>query len=118
MVSQPPSTDWINLDVQRHWYHLRHELDHEIQAATDQIRRDFDIAVRMRTATIVTDNGRSVLRVPVSASWRGELEQTIAYVLVTSVADNEPRRAAVAHGIAEALERWVQREVPIAAAPV
>src|SRR5579883_949209 len=118
MTDAPEFTDWIDLKVQRHWYKLREELEDQIRSATDQICGDYDLSVRLQTATIASDGERSVLRVPVSASWRGELEQTVAYILVSSVHEDEPRMAAIGHGIAEALERWVQREVPVAAAPV
>jgi hypothetical protein len=118
MAGETSVTDWTNLKVQRHWYKLRHELDHEIQSATDEVRKDYDISLHLNTATIVGEDGRSVLRLPVSASWRGELEQTIAYVLVSSDANDEPRMAAIGHGIEVALQRWIPREVPIGAAPV
>jgi hypothetical protein len=118
MAGEATITDWTNLKVQRHWYKLRHELEHEIQSATDETRKDFDISLHLNTATIISQDGRSLLRLPVSASWRGELEQTIAYLLVSSDADDEPRQAAIGHGIEEALQRWIQREVPIGAAPI
>ncbi len=111
------STDWIDLDVQRHWYKLRDELNKEIQSATAETRRDYGISVRLNTATIVDDGGRSVLRVPVSATWLQNLEQTIANLLITSTDENEPRMAAIGHHIAELLERWVEREVPVGASP-
>ena len=95
----------MDLAAQRHWYGLRHELEHEIAAATDELRRDYDISVQLNSATVTSDGGRSVLRIPVSARWRNELEQTIAYILVTSDEEDEPRVAAVAHGIEEALAR-------------
>lgn len=110
-------TDWIDLNVQRHWYKLRNELDKEIQGATAETRRDYGISVRMNSATIVDDGERSVLRVPVSATWLQNVEQTIANVIVTSVAEDEPRMSAIAHDIAELLERWVEREVAVGASP-
>lgn len=111
------STDWIDLNVQRHWYKLRDELNKEIQSATAETRRDYGITVRLNTATIVDEGERSVLRVPVSATWLQNVEQTIANLLVTSTAEDEPRMSAIAHDIAELLERWVEREVPVGAAP-
>lgn len=110
-------TDWIDLNVQRHWYKLRDELNKEIQGATADTRRDYGITVSMNSATIVDEGDRSVLRVPVSATWLQNVEQTIANLLVTSTAEDEPRMAAIAHDIAGLLERWVEREVPVGAAP-
>ena len=111
------STDWIDLGVQRHWYKLRDELNSEIQGATAETRRDYGISVRLNTATIVDEGERSVLRVPVSATWLQNVEQTIANLIVTSTAEDEPRMAAIAHDIAELLGRWVEREVPVGASP-
>ncbi|HZQ36726.1 MAG TPA: hypothetical protein VFD32_12390 [Dehalococcoidia bacterium] len=111
------STDWIDLNVQRHWYKLRDELDSEIQSATAETRRDYGVTVRLNTATIVDDGGRSVLRLPVSATWLQNVEQTIANLIITSTDENEPRMSAIAHHIAELLERWVEREVPVGASP-
>src|SRR5579885_1813622 len=110
-------TDWIDLGVQRHWYKLRDELNSEIQAATAETRRDYGITVRLNTATIVDEGERSVLRVPVSATWLQNVEQTIANRIITSTAEDEPRMAAIGHDIADLLERWVEREVPVGASP-
>ncbi len=117
MADAHGSTDWIDLGVQRHWYKLRDELNKEIQSATAETRRDYGITVRLSSATIAADGDRDVLRVPVSATWLQNLEQTIANLLVTSIAEDEPRMAAIAHEIADLLERWVEREVPVGAAP-
>ncbi|HLZ71221.1 MAG TPA: hypothetical protein VKV26_15070 [Dehalococcoidia bacterium] len=118
MAEAHGSTSWIDLRVQQHWYKLRDELNGEIQAATAETRRDYGITVRLSSATIAADGDRDVLRVPVSAAWLHKLEQTIATVLVTSTDEDEPRMAAIAHEIADLLERWVEREVPVGAAPV
>ena len=118
MAAHAQFTDWLDLKVQRHWYRLRSELEHEITSATDELRKDFDLSIHLNSATISTDEGRSVLRVPVSAGWRDQLEQTIAYLVVTTVEEDEPRVSAIAQGVTEALARWVEREVPIGLAPV
>jgi hypothetical protein len=117
MASDSAFVDWLNLRTQEHWYKLRHEFESEIQDATKETRRDFDVSVLLNTATIVTDDDHSVLRVPVSARWRDALQQTIASLLVFSTDENEPRISAIAAGIAELLDRWVEREVSVAASP-
>jgi len=117
MADDFSSPDWTDLRTQNHWYSVRRELDHEIQSATHDTRDDYGISVKLNTATIVSDGDRSVLRVPVSAMWQHNLEQTIAYVIVTAPEDDEPRLTAIAHDVAELLDRWVEREVPVAAAP-
>lgn len=117
MAAEHGVTDWIDLKVQSHWYKIRRELEHEIQAATEETRKAYGLSVKLNTATITTDGDRSVLRVPVSARWRDDLEQTIANVLVTTPREDEPRIAAIAHDIAALLERWVEREVPVGASP-
>src|SRR5438477_11463994 len=109
--------DFNNLDVQRHWYKLRADLEHELQGATADVRQDYEVSVRLTTATIVSEGSGQALRVPVAARWRDEIEQTIAYILATDVEEEDPRIVAIGHGVAELLARWVQREVPIRAAP-
>ena len=101
MASETAFVDWTDLRVQAHWYKLRHEFEGELRSATSDIRKQFEVNVKLNTATIVSDGDRSVLRIPVSASYRTDLEQTIAAILVTSTEDDEPRIAAIAGGIAE-----------------
>lgn len=117
MASDTAFVDWLNLRTQGHWYKLRHEFESEIQDATRETRRNYDVGVRLNTATIVTDGDQSVLRVPVSARWREALEQSIASLLIFSTVENEPRMSAIAAGIAELLDRWVERDVPVGASP-
>lgn len=117
MASDAAFVDWTNLRTQSHWYKLRHEFDGEIQEATRETRQNYDVSVRLNTATIVSDGEDSVLRVPVSARWRDDLEQTIAALLIYSTHENEPRISAIAAGVAELLDRWVEREVPVGASP-
>ena len=110
--------DFTDLRVQSHWYKLRDQLEHELNDATGETRRGYDVSVKMNSATIVSDGDRSMLRVPISARWRTNIEQTIAILLVNDVEENDPRISAIAHGVAEVLEQWVQREIPVRAAPV
>jgi hypothetical protein len=117
MAAEATSPDWIDLRVQHEWYKIRHELDKEIQGATAETRRDFGVVVRLNGASIRTDEGRSVLRVPVSATWQHKLEQTIANLIITAPEEDEPRMASIAHDVAELLQRWVEREVPVGASP-
>ncbi|HEY7294687.1 MAG TPA: hypothetical protein VH916_06580 [Dehalococcoidia bacterium] len=117
MADAHGSVDWTDLRVQRHWYKLRDELEKEIQHATADTRHDYGITVRLSSATIATDGDRSVLRVPVSATWLQNLEQTIANLIITSTTEDEPRMSAIAHDVAELLDRWVEREVPVGASP-
>ena len=117
MAAEHGVTDWIDLKLQSHWYKVRRELEHEIQAATDETRKEYGLSVKLNSATITTDGDRAVLRVPVSAKWRDDLEQTIATVLVTSAREDEPRMAAIAHEIAAVLTSWVEREPLVGAAP-
>ncbi len=109
--------DWTDLKTQAHWFKLRREFEGQIRAATADTRRQYEVRIRLNTATIVSDDGRSVLRVPVSAMWRDDLEQTIAALLVASSDEHEPRIAAIAHGINDLLQRWIQHEVPVGASP-
>src|SRR5215831_5652672 len=117
MASETAFVDWLDLRTQERWYKLRHEFEGEIQDTTKETRGDYDVSVRLNSATIVTDGDLSVLRVPVSARWRDALEQTIASLLIFSTEENEPRMSAIAAGVAELLDRWVEREVPVGASP-
>lgn len=117
MANEHRSPNWLDLTVQARWYKLRREFEHELRAATDETRRDYGVDIKLDSATITSDGDRSVLRVPVSASWRGELEQAIAALLISDVEEDELRVAAIAHGIAELLNRWVERDVPVGASP-
>src|SRR5437868_6510267 len=118
MAAGSAIVDWLDLKVQRHWYAIRHALEHAILSASEEVRKDYDVSLRLNSATIAGDGRRSVLRVPVSAIWRHDVEQTIALILVTEPVEDEPRMEAIAHGIDELLHRWVEREVAIRAAPV
>jgi hypothetical protein len=117
MAGDSSSTDWTDLRVQSHWYKLRHEFDGAIRSATGDIRSQYDVLVKLSSSTITTDGDRLVLRVPVAANWNQQTEQTIAVILVSSTHEDEPRIAAIAHGISALLERWIQREVPVGASP-
>lgn len=117
MAAEAGFVDWNNLNTQRHWYKIRDELEGELRSATSDIRKQFDVKIKLNTATMVDDGGRGCLRVPISAVWRNDLEQTIAALLVSSPEENEPRLAAIAHGVADLLQRWLQRPVPVGASP-
>jgi len=117
MAATMVGTDWTDLKAQARWYKVRRELEHAIHDATAETCRDFDIEIHMDTATIVSDGERTVLRVPVSAIWRKELEQTIAAILVTSAHHDDARMTAIAGDISRLLDQWVQHEVPVGASP-
>ena len=117
MTAETGFVDWNDLDSQRHWYKIRHEFESELRAATSDIRKAFEVSLKLNTATIVTDGERSCLRIPISAVWRDQLEQTIAALLVTAPVEDEVRMAAIAHGVSELVQRWVERAVPVGASP-
>jgi hypothetical protein len=117
MAIEPRSPNWLDVKTQHRWYKLRHDFEGELRGATDEIRRDYDVEVKLNTATITADGGRSVLRIPISASWRNQQEQTIAALLVSNVEEDELRLGAIADGVAELLQRWIEREVPVGASP-
>ena len=89
MAAETEFVDWTDLKVQAHWYKIRREFEDELRAATSDFRKEFDVRVKLNSATIVEDAGRSYLRVPISAVWRKNLEQTIAALLVTAPVEDE-----------------------------
>ncbi len=117
MAGDSGQTDWMDLRVQSHWYKLQREFDGAIYSATADLRSQYDVRVRLSSSTITTDGNRLVLRVPVTANWHNEIEQTIAVLLVSSTHEDETRMSAIAARIAELLGRWIQREVPVGASP-
>lgn len=118
MAGQTVIVDWTERVTQHHWFKVRHLLEHEIQSATEQARRDYDIRVRVNSAAIVTLDGVDYLWVPISAIWRQELEQAIAAILVSRPVDDDARAVAIGVQVRMLLERWIEREVPVDAAPM
>lgn len=119
MATEPTTfIDWTERETQKEWFKVRHVLEDEIAAATRDLCRDYGITVRLSSATITTLDGADYLRVPVTANWQGRLEQTIAYVLVSQPVEDDARALAIAQEVEHALQRWIERDVPITLAPV
>jgi hypothetical protein len=119
MATEPTTfIDWTERETQKEWFKVRHVLEDEIAAATRDLCRDYGITVRLSSATIATLDGVDYLRVPVTANWQGRLEQTIAYLLISRPVEDDARALAVAQEVEHALQRWIERDVPITMAPV
>jgi|GEM_PF-1566777 len=119
MATEPTTfIDWTERETQSEWFKVRRVLEEEIADATRDLCRDYGITVRLASATITTLEGIDYLRVPVTANWQGRLEQTVAYLLVSRPVEDDARALAIGQEVERALERWIERDVPISMAPV